>query len=208
MAGGLVPYLALAARLLLAAVLLTAAAGKARSFRAFTVPLRGLGVPRPLAAVATSALIAYEAGLGLLLAAGLFPAPTVAAAALLLAAFIAVSMGAVMSGRQVTCNCFGASGSLLGWGTAARAVLMGAALAIYAEAPTFPGRLAWPGAVRSAALVTGLALAMLLAGRWATSAPALARLLRQRRDSQVQLRRLMAAVRPPADDPLTLEEAT
>jgi hypothetical protein len=193
----LIEYLALSARLALAAIFLVAAAGKVRTFRELAVPLHGLGVPRSLAGIATAALIAYEAGLAALLASGLLPLIAIPAAAVLLGAFVTVALFALASGRQIACNCFGASSSVLGWRTVARSLLMGLALAAYAAAPVFTAHLAWPAVLRVGVLVAALAMAMPLLASWVLTAPSVLSLARRRRASQRLTRQLLAAASMP-----------
>lgn len=187
-------HAALAARLLLAALFLVAAVGKARSFAVFQVPLRGLGVPAGLTRAGTAGLIAWEAALAVLLAGGLVKPVAVAAAGLLLGIFAAVSVYAAARRLHLECNCFGRSTSELGAVTAARAALMGGALALYAVAPN-PGLPSDPAAlVRDAAVVLALALAMLVLASWGLAMPALLRLIAGRRASQRDVSQLLAAL--------------
>jgi uncharacterized membrane protein YphA (DoxX/SURF4 family) len=193
----LVEHIALSARLALAVVFLSAATGKARTFREFAIPLQGLGLPRSLTRVATAVLIAYEALVAALLVSGLVPRLTVVLVALLLAGFVAVALFAVASGRRIACNCFGGSSSLLGWRTVARSLLMALALAAYAAAPTFAEPLGGVNVLHTGALTA----ALLLLAAWGLTGPSLVSLARQRRASQRLARLLLEA----ADRPLHVE---
>lgn len=104
-------------RILVAAVLATAAAGKLRgrrAYREYTLSLFAVGVPRRLVAPVAAAVAAGE-----VLAAALLPWPaTGAAGAAVATAVLAVlTVGvarAVRRGTTATCRCFGASGGRLG----------------------------------------------------------------------------------------------
>ena len=137
--------LELGCRALIAVVLGAAAAGKLRrrDFEAFTGALRGFGVPAALARAPLAAAIVFlEATAAGALA--LAPAVGYALALVLITAFTIGLAGVVRSGRQVACNCFGASTApigaahlarnlailaVIGAGIAARALGPGAALA-------------------------------------------------------------------------------
>jgi len=191
----MVEHAALAVRLLLAALFLAAAVGKARSFAEFQVPLRGLGVPAGLTRAGTAGLIVWETALAVLLAGGWLEPVAVAAAGLLVVVFAAISVHAAARRLHVACNCFGRSASELGAATAVRAVLMGGALALYAAAP----RLTLPtdpaALVREAALVLALALGMLVLASWGVVLPALLRLLASRRASRRDVSQVLGALR-------------
>src|SRR5262245_34006054 len=206
-AADVIPGLALAARLALAVVLLAAAIGKARDFRAFAVPLRGLGLPRQLAKAATAGLIAVEAGLGLVVWSGQARELAAVVAALLLAAFVGVAVFALASGREVACNCFGSGSARLGWATVARSGLMGMGLALYALGPAFSWPTTLSGTFNDAALIATSTLGMLLLARWTLTVPTLARLIAARRASKREVGRLIDTLRAAPEPELTLEEA-
>jgi uncharacterized membrane protein YphA (DoxX/SURF4 family) len=210
MRGGedLYEYLGLASRLLLAAVFLAAAAGKAANFKGFAIPLRGLGLPRWLAGWATGLLIALEAAVGLLLLGGLAPRVAVAGAALLLAGFLSASAYALLTGRRVACYCFGTAASNLGWETAARSALMALPLAAYATAPALTAPAGWTARFAAGATTLALTLALLLLARWAMALPLGIGVYRSRKAAEVEIRQEIESGRLHLGEELVLEEAT
>lgn len=107
----MIPYLALAARLILGGVLLVAGALKvgaplasARSVQAYDL------LPFDLAAIVGYALPAVEIALGALLILGLFTRTAAALSSLLMLAFVIGIASAWARGLNIDCGCFGDGG--------------------------------------------------------------------------------------------------
>jgi peroxiredoxin len=158
---------ALAGRLLLAAVFAVAAVGKLANRSRTSEMLTEFGVPASLRAPLTWALPLAE----LAIAVTLLPAATAAwaalAAALLLGAFSAAVLRILVRGEEVDCNCFGSLGSsrITRWTAARNLVLLAIAgsLAVVAQGDPGPGALAWIGdldTAEAAALGAGVAIAL------------------------------------------------
>jgi uncharacterized membrane protein YphA (DoxX/SURF4 family) len=126
--GDAMTHFELGCRALLAVVLAAAATGKLRrrDFEAFTVALRGFGVPARLARAPLAALVVVlEVTAAVLLVAA--PSAGYALALGLIAAFTVALRRVVRSGQQVACRCFGASTAPVG---VAHLVRNGALLAV------------------------------------------------------------------------------
>jgi len=142
-------------RIVLAAVLLTAAAGKLRAGRSGREALRSYGLrDARLRAAAWAAAIVAEAALAVAVVAELNAA---FAAAALLAVFALSQLVAIgLGGAGAPCGCFGGR-SRIGWGSASRAALLAAAFAAIPLLPDAePSTEAWLGIGLGVALV-GLA---------------------------------------------------
>jgi thiol-disulfide isomerase/thioredoxin len=122
-----VTVIALACRLLLAAVFVVSAVSKLRDAAGARQAIEDFGLPRPLVRPIAAALPIVELGLGVLLVVA-DPAATLGAVGslLLLSAFTATIVLNLLRGRQVDCHCFGRlSGGPAGWRTVTRnAVLL------------------------------------------------------------------------------------
>jgi len=149
-----------ASQVLLAGVLILAALAKTLALREVTGTLEGLGVRRVLALPAGAGIVAAElaAGAGLLVSpAQVWPRVLVVALAV---AFAVAGLWAVLTRRQVPCNCFGnLRREILGWRQVA---LLPCWLALAAAAQSHPP--AWgarQGLFGLAVLLAGLACARL-----------------------------------------------
>lgn len=152
-------YLAIAARLALAATFALAVAGKLRgraAFRAYTDSVRDLTPLPSRPTVVAVGLVAAEALVVALLA---VPATVPAGALLamgLLATFCVAISAAMARATRVRCACFGADGAVLG----ARHLARNAFLALLAPAALLSGSAESGGAVVAA--VAGLVLGVLV----------------------------------------------
>jgi hypothetical protein len=148
-------------RFVLSAVLLVAAAGKARAGASGRDALRVYGLKSArLRAVAWGAAIAAEAGLAVAVA---IDVDAAFAAAALLFAFALAQVVAISRGHAgAPCGCFGGR-SRLGWRTVARTALLGAAFLTLPLLPDAkPSTEAWLGIGLGVALVGVAALAVAL----------------------------------------------
>jgi hypothetical protein len=148
-------------RFVLSAVLLVAAAGKARAGASARDALRAYGLENArLRAVAWGAAIAAEVGLAIALA---IDVEAAFAAAALMFAFALAQVVAVARGHAgAPCGCFGGR-SRLGWGSVARTALLGSALLALPFLPDVePSTEAWLGIGLGVALVGVAALAVAL----------------------------------------------
>jgi uncharacterized membrane protein YphA (DoxX/SURF4 family) len=155
----------LVARLALAAVLLWAAAAKARGPRAAAGRFAAAGVPPAAALPAVAAVVAVEAALGVALLLGLATTAAAAAAAALGLAFAAFLLRARARGKRVLpCGCFGSDRERPVGLLVARALGL-AALAALVLAPTPSPSLeaALAAAVVALALAVAVLAALLLA---------------------------------------------
>lgn len=144
-------------------VILVAAAGlKLVHPSAAVGHLADLGLPHP----ALLARLVPVAELGVALALVAVPAWGAAAALGLLAAFTAVLVRTVRSGRQVSCGCLGAldRGRPVSWRTVARNLVLMAAAGLALAVPALRWPPVEPGAVAVAALVAGPAAVVGLVG--------------------------------------------
>jgi hypothetical protein len=148
-------------RFVLSAVLLVAAAGKARAGASARDALRVYGLESArLRAAAWGAAIAAEAGLAVAVAVDVDAA---FAAAALMFAFALAQVVAIARGRiGAPCGCFGGH-SRLGWSTVSRTALLAAAfLALPLLPGTRPSTEAWLGIGLAVTLVGVAALAVAL----------------------------------------------
>jgi Methylamine utilisation protein MauE len=139
-------------RFILCAVLLAAAAGKARAGASARDALRSYGLEDVrLRAVVWAAVIAAEAGLAVAVAIDVGAGLTAAA---LLTLFALAQVAAIFRGRAgAPCGCFGGR-SRLGWGSVSRTLLLAAAFAVLPFLPdTEPSTQGW--------LAIGLGVALL-----------------------------------------------
>jgi hypothetical protein len=144
-------------RFALAAVLLAAAAAKARAGRTGRDALRSYGLDDArLRAVAWAAAIAAEAGLAVALA---FDVDAALAAAALMAAFALAQVAAIARGRAGSpCGCFGGR-ARIGWPSVARTSLLAVAFAALPFLPDAePSTDAWLGIGLGVALLAIAAL--------------------------------------------------
>jgi Methylamine utilisation protein MauE len=153
-------------RFVLAAVLLVAAAGKARSGARGRDALRSYGIKDPrLRAAAWAAAIVAEAALAI---AVLVNANAALGASALLAAFAVAQVVAIARGRAgAPCGCFGAR-ARIGWPSVARTLLLAAAFTALPFLPdTEPTTDVWLGIGLGVALlaIAGLAVAVLALAR-------------------------------------------
>jgi hypothetical protein len=168
--------LALTLRFAVAAVLAVAALAKARSFGDFRRTVDAL-VPRGATAIA-AAVVAAEATLAVLMAAGVLPTAVAAATLALFLGFAAISLWAVRAGLQVHCNCFGSGDRELGKESLATSALLAAATLGYlvlllSNEPSL--------ALGDVPLVVLLGVVAALGGRWLLAAGELRGIVRQRR---------------------------
>jgi methylamine utilization protein MauE len=148
-------------RFVLCAVLLIAAAGKARAGPSARDALRSYGLESArLRALAWGAAIAAEAGLAVAVAIDV--AAAFAAAALLLG-FALAQVVAIARGRAgAPCGCFGGR-ARIGWTSVSRTALLGAAFLVLPLLPdTEPSTDAWLGIGLGVTLVAIAALAVAL----------------------------------------------
>jgi hypothetical protein len=173
-----ISVLALTLRFAVATVLAVAAVEKGRSFTDFRRTVEAL-LPwtRGVTAIAGT-VIATEAALAVLLAAGVVPSAVAAVAVGLFLAFAALSLWAVRRGIHLQCNCFGAGDRELGKDSLETSLLLAAAALAYLA-------LVW-GSEPSLTLgetpvAVFLGIAVALAGRWLLAGPELAAIVGQRR---------------------------
>ena len=174
----MISILALTLRFAVATVLAVAALAKARSFGSFRRTVDAL-LPRHRGVTAISAMvIAAEAALAILLAAGVVPSAVAAATVVLFLGFAALSLWAVRRGVHLQCNCFGAGDRELGKDSLETSLLLaGATLAYLALV-----RRAEPSlSLGEAPLAVLLGIAAALAGRWSLASGELAAVVGQRR---------------------------
>jgi hypothetical protein len=169
--------LALTLRFAVATVLAVAACAKVASFGAFRETVQAL-VPwgRGVSALA-AVVVATEATLAGLLAAGVLASAVAAATLALFLGFAALSLWAVRRGLRVHCSCFGRSDRELGKDTLVTSLMLaGATLAYLALLARTDGSLA----VGELPLAVALGLAAVLGGRWLLVAGELGGIVRQR----------------------------
>ena len=153
-----VQYVVLADRWFLAAVFLVAGLTKVRRTEAFSKAVDRYGiVPRPLVAPLAAVLPFVELGLGLMLAAGIWPVVVGSLAAALFVGFGGAISWNLAHGRRFDCGCGVGGDAPLGWGL----VLRNFALTILAAAIAVGPSTAlafWPGAAIPAHSPAGTAL--------------------------------------------------
>jgi hypothetical protein len=170
--------LALTLRFAVATVLAVAACAKAASFGAFRRTVHEL-VPWQRGVSATAAaLVATEATLAGLLAAGVLASAVASATLALFLGFSGLSLWAARQGLRVRCNCFGRSDRMLGKDSLAASMLLaGATLAYLVLLRSTDTSLS----LRELPLAAGLGVAAVLGGRWLLAAGELTGIVRQRR---------------------------
>jgi hypothetical protein len=173
-----ISILALTLRFAVAIVLAVAAVGKARSFGDFRRAVDVLTARRRGVTAIAGAVVAAEATLAVLLAAGVVPSAVAAATLALFLGFAALSLWAARRGLQVQCNCFGSGDSRLGKDSLATSLPLAAATLVYLalllrEEPSL--------ALGELPLALMLGIAAVVGGRWLLAAPELAGIVRQRR---------------------------
>ena len=170
--------MALTLRFAVAIVLAVAALAKGRSFGAFRRTVDTLTPWRRGSTAIAAAVVATEATLAVLLAAGVLASAVAAATLVLFLGFVALSLWAVRRGLQVQCNCFGSGNRELGKDSLAMSLLLaGTTFAYWALLRRAEPSLALGDLPRAAML--GIATA--LGGRWLLAAGELAGIVRQRR---------------------------
>ena len=170
--------LALTLRFAIATVLAVAACAKARSFGAFRQTVQALLPWRRGVSVTAAALVAVEATLAGLLAAGVLASAVASATLALFLGFAALSLWAGRRGLRVRCSCFGRSDRELGKDTLVTSlVLSGATLAYWALLRHTEYSLT----LGEAPLAAGLGIGAVLGGRWLLATGELVRIVRQRK---------------------------
>ena len=175
---GAISILTLTLRFAVAAVLAVAALAKARSFGSFRTTVDALVPWRQGVTAIAAAVVAVEAVLAVLLAAGVVTSAVAAATVALFLGFAVLSLWAVRRGLHMQCNCFGAGDRELGKESLETSLLLAAATLAYlallhgAEPSLSLGE---------APLAVLLGIAGALAGRWALAAGELAAIIGQRR---------------------------
>lgn len=137
----------LAARFVVALVLLLAGAAKVRRTDEFARAVDGYKIlPRTLVRPVAATLPWLELGCGLTLAVGVATRIVATVTVVLLAVFTAAMGIALLRGMRIDCGCFGAttSGRASGWTVARNVLLIFVALAVVARPPTTLA--AWPAA--------------------------------------------------------------
>ena len=174
----MISIVALTFRFAVATVLAVAALAKARSFTDFRRTVDGLLPWRRGETVAAGAVIASEAALAVLLAAGVVPSAVGGVTVALFLGFAALSLWAVRRGIHLQCNCFGAGDRELGKDSLETSLLLAAATLTYLA-------LAWRSepslTLGEAPVAVFLGVAAALAGRWLLASPELAAIVGQRR---------------------------
>lgn len=170
--------LALTLRFALAIVLAAAALAKARSFGDFTRTVGAIFPWRRGISAIAGGVVAAEAALAILLAAGVLPSIVAVATLALFAAFAGVSVWAARHGLHVNCNCFGRSERELGKDSLQSSLVLAAATLVYLvllriEEPSL--------SLGELPLAICLGAAAVLAARWAFASRELVAVVRQRR---------------------------
>jgi hypothetical protein len=183
--------LALTLRFAIATVLAVAACAKAASFGAFRRTVHEL-VPWHRAVSATAAaVVATEATLAGLLAAGVLASAVASATLALFLGFSGLSLWAARRGLRVRCSCFGRSDRELGKDTLVTSLMLaGATLAYW----VLLGRTEESLSLGELPLAAGLGIAAVLGGRWLLVARELARIVRQRRQLDKELEGPVGAI--------------
>lgn len=170
--------LALTLRFALAIVLAVAAFAKARSFGDFTRTIEAIIPWRRGVSVVAAGVVAVEAALAVLLAAGVVPSVVAAATLALFVGFAALSVWAARHGLHVRCNCFGRSDRELGKESLTTSGLLAVAALVYlvllqVEEPSLT--------LGELPLAIGLGIGAVLAARWVLVSRDLVAIVRQRR---------------------------
>jgi uncharacterized membrane protein YphA (DoxX/SURF4 family) len=170
--------LVLTLRFAVATVLAVAALAKARGFGRFRQTVDALTPWRRTVTPIAAAVVATEATLAVLLAAGAVASAVAAAAVALFLGFASLSLWAARRGLRVRCNCFGSGDWELGKDSLATSLLLASATlgywALLQRAEPSP-------AVGELPLGATLGVAAALGGRWLLAARELAGIVRQRR---------------------------
>jgi methylamine utilization protein MauE len=162
----------------LAIVLAVAAVAKARSFGAFVRTVNAVVPWQRTARAAAAAVIAVEAALAVLLAAGVWVNAVSLATLALFLGFAAISLWATRHGLHVRCNCFGQSERELGKDSLITSLLLaGATVAYWALLRQTDESLSL--GELPVALVLGVAT--VLGTRWVFAGTQLAGIVRQRK---------------------------
>lgn len=170
--------LALTLRFAVATVLAVAAVAKARSFGSFRRTVDVLVPWRRSVTPVAAAVIATEAALAILLAAGVVPSAVAAVTVVLFLGFAALSLWAARRGIHLQCNCFGAGDRELGKDSLETSLLLAAATLAYLALIRWAEPSLTLGELPLAVL---LGTSAALAGRWSLAAGELAAIVRQRR---------------------------
>lgn len=164
-----------------AVVFLLAAAGKARNIGVFEKTLSELSVPSSLQALAAWTLVGIEIAIGLAILSNSNAALVGIIATCLVALFVAVSVWAQRTAKEIPCACFGRSQTRLGKPTLARLILLEIAILAYCATAFFAGpHTWWPRDVVALVPSVAAATALVILGRWALAAPTLIGLRRAR----------------------------
>ena len=175
---GLISTLTFTLRFALAAVLTVSAVAKLRSFDEFRWTVRAIVPRRRTASALAVAVVAVEATLAVLLAAGVLADAVAAATFVLFLGFALLSLWAELRGLRVRCNCFGHSDRELGKDSLATSLpLAMAALLYWALLRGTNPELA----AGELPLAATLGVAVLLGARWLLAGPQLVRMTQQRR---------------------------
>jgi hypothetical protein len=175
---GLISTLTFTLRFALAAVLTASAVAKLRSFDEFRWTVRAIVPRRRTASALAVAVVAVEATLAVLLAAGVLADAVAAATFVLFLGFAVLSLWAELRGLRVRCNCFGHSDRELGKDSLATSLpLAMAALLYWALLRGTNPELA----AGELPLAATLGVAVLLGARWLLAGPQLVRMTQQRR---------------------------
>jgi hypothetical protein len=175
---GLISTLTFTLRFALAAVLTASAVAKLRSFDEFRWTVRAIVPRRRTASALAVAVVAVEATLAVLLAAGVLADAVAAATFVLFLGFALLSLWAELRGLRVRCNCFGHSDRELGKDSLATSLpLAMAALLYWALLRGTNPELA----AGELPLAATLGVAVLLGARWLLAGPQLVRMTQQRR---------------------------
>jgi len=169
-----------ACRLVVSLGFISAAVGKASHPLRFNQTLRGLKLPSHLATTLTWSIIAWELVTGATLLSGAIPLVGMLSAALLLGAFLIVSVIVKVRRLRVQCNCFGVSETLLGLKTAFRSLLLGTALAAWYFAFQTVGTSWWPKTMVEAIHALSVAAGLFLIGCWLLAISYLSAIVKQR----------------------------
>jgi hypothetical protein len=174
----LISTLTFTLRYALAAVLTVSAVAKLRSFDDFRWTVRAVVPRRRTASVLAGAVVAVEATLAVLLAAGLAADAVAAATFVLFLGFVVISVWAELRGLRVRCNCFGHSDRELGKDSLATSLPLAVVALVYWALL----RGANPElALGELPLAACLGVAVLLGARWLLAGPELVRMTHQRR---------------------------
>ena len=170
--------MALTLRFAVATVLAVAALAKGRSFGDFRRTVDSLAPWRRGITAIAATVVAAEATLAVLLAAGVLASAVAAATLVLFLAFAALSLWAVRRGLRVQCNCFGSGDRELGKDSLSTSLPLAAATLAYLALMRFTEPSLAAGKLPLVAL---LGIASVLGGRWLLAAAELAGIVRQRR---------------------------